>query len=77
MEFNQWGSSVIQSGNLTSNTTVFPIAFSNSYKISATHQAIGGSDLIDAHIGSLTSVYFKKTQTGSDTFTIAWIAVGA
>ena len=72
----QWGTTQIGAGNLTSETTTFPIAFTRFYRIAGLHCAIGGADSFDAYIGNLSSVYFRKTTTGSDTFTICWIAVG-
>lgn len=74
--YAQWGSTVIAAGNLTSETTYLPIAFTTFYKIAGLHQAIGSPDCFDAYIGNKSSVYFKKSKTGSDTFTVAWIAVG-
>lgn len=72
----QWGSTVIAAGNLTSGTTYFPIAFTAFYKIAGLHQAIGAPDVFDAYVGDNSSIYFKKSKTGSDTFTICWIAAG-
>ena len=76
MSIAQWGTTQIGAGNLTSETTTFPIAFTRFYRIAGLHCAIGGADSFDAYIGNLSSVYFRKTTTGSDTFTICWIAVG-
>lgn len=71
------GSAVVAAGNLTSETVTFPLAFTKFYKIAAIHQAIGAPDTFDAYIGSLTSIYFKKSATGSNTFTISFITIGA
>ena len=76
VESVQWGTTQIGAGNLTSEITTFPIAFTRFYRIAGLHCAIGGADSFDVYIGNLSSVYFRKTTTGSDTFTICWIAVG-
>ena len=73
----QWGSTVITAGNLTSETTYFPIAFTAFYKIAGLHQAIGAPDVFDAYViagADLTG--FGLYNSGTTGYGFNWLALG-